>query len=1094
MDFEARYKQLNDNQRRAVTTIDGPVMVIAGPGTGKTELLGMRAANILRETDALPENILCLTFTEAGSIAMQKRLREIIGRDASKVSIFTFHAFGTEIMNKYREYFYSGASFRPADDLERHNIVTEILDSLDYNDPLRSRMNGKYTAIGDIIAAISDLKRAGLTDAEFKLLLDASQATIEKAGRLLSEVFAARVGKGTRDTLAEALTQIQTINEETPLPGILSFKEVLARSIQHALEAADAHEKVTPPLTAWKKEWMTSDVDKSQILKAQKSLPKLQRLCYVYGVYLQTMQKSELIDFDDMIMQVVHAIEVNNDLRYDLQEKYQYIMVDEFQDTNLAQMRILQNLTNNPVVEEKPNILVVGDDDQAIYGFQGADVGNILYFKQAYPKTEFITLTENYRSVQPVLDGAREVIIQGSERLENHMPELNKTLVSRSKLAAETLEIVNFATTHHERKWIAESVKSLLKSGVPPQEIAVISRKHSDLVSLLSYLTEQEIPISYDRRDNVLDDEAVMQLELVGRIVQALSLADHDEANALLPELLAHPAWGIDPTAIWEISLHAHKQSEHWLETMRAREDTAPLFGWLVAAASQVSHLPLERMIDVLLGNAALDETYISPLKSYFFSSNAQQTDLSTYTAHLENLSTIRLRLREHAASITTPRLGDFLDFIDECQTTETRITSYRHIGTDDASVQLLSAHGSKGLEFNHVFIINATDALWGEKASGRTASISFPPHLRLRQNGDNYDERLRLFYVAMTRARSGLHVSYASENDTAKEVLLTPFLLGSPLKHREETADTSDTNRLVAAEHLWYAPIINIPSVTMSEYLAPVLATYKLSATHINSFIDVTQGGPQHFLLNTLLRFPGAPSAAASYGTAIHATLQRAHDHMRATGSPLPEEDVFHEFEKHIDRLSFTDDERRHYLQQGSDSLRAFLKERGDSFSVNQQSELNFNNQHIQLGDARLTGKLDVVEFDKVAKTAVVTDYKTGHALSSWDKGQDYQKIKAHKYRQQLLFYKLLIENSRDWSGYTMQRGVLQFVEPDAAGHIVDLSLEDINPEELERFTALIHAIWQRIVTLDFPDTSSYESSYKGLLAFEQDLLRSSR
>lgn len=103
MSFESRYKQLNDAQRSAVDTIDGPVMVIAGPGTGKTELLSMRAANILKKTDALPENILCLTFTEAGSVAMQKRLTDIVGREAYNISIFTFHAFGTEVMNRYRE-------------------------------------------------------------------------------------------------------------------------------------------------------------------------------------------------------------------------------------------------------------------------------------------------------------------------------------------------------------------------------------------------------------------------------------------------------------------------------------------------------------------------------------------------------------------------------------------------------------------------------------------------------------------------------------------------------------------------------------------------------------------------------------------------------------------------------------------------------------------------------------------------------------------------------------------------------------------------------------------------------------------------------
>lgn len=164
------------------------------------------------------------------------------------------------------------------------------------------------------------------------------------------------------------------------------------------------------------------------ILKVAKYQPKLRSLAHIYSQYLAIMQAAELIDFDDMIMQVVHAIEVNPDLRYELQEKYHYIMVDEFQDTNLAQMRILRNLTNNPVVEDAPNILVVGDDDQAIYGFQGAEVGNIIKFNQLYPGVRRITLRDNYRSVAPVLTGAREVIVQASERLENILPDVDKTL------------------------------------------------------------------------------------------------------------------------------------------------------------------------------------------------------------------------------------------------------------------------------------------------------------------------------------------------------------------------------------------------------------------------------------------------------------------------------------------------------------------------------------------------------------------------------------------------------------------------------------------------------------------------------------------
>ncbi|MDQ5932637.1 MAG: ATP-dependent helicase UvrD/PcrA, partial [Patescibacteria group bacterium] len=159
MDFETRYKKLNARQKDAVDTIEGPLMVVAGPGTGKTELLSMRAANILRRTDTLPENILCLTFTESGAAAMRRRLTEIIGKDAYKVAIHTFHSFGSEVINKNSEYFYQGADFRPASDLSAYELLRTIFDTLDFSNPLSGKMNEEYTHLPDTLTAISELKK-----------------------------------------------------------------------------------------------------------------------------------------------------------------------------------------------------------------------------------------------------------------------------------------------------------------------------------------------------------------------------------------------------------------------------------------------------------------------------------------------------------------------------------------------------------------------------------------------------------------------------------------------------------------------------------------------------------------------------------------------------------------------------------------------------------------------------------------------------------------------------------------------------------------------------------------------------------------------
>lgn len=192
MTFEGRYKQLNTAQQSAVDTIDGPVMVIAGPGTGKTELLSMRAANILKQTDTLPENILCLTFTDSGAAAMRQRMTDIIGRDAYKIAVHTFHSFCSDIIAQHRADFYRGAEFHPADELATYQILRSIFEELPYDNPLASSMNDEFTHLSDIQRTIGELKKSGMTSAELIGILDHNDETIEKAETLLAPVFDSR--------------------------------------------------------------------------------------------------------------------------------------------------------------------------------------------------------------------------------------------------------------------------------------------------------------------------------------------------------------------------------------------------------------------------------------------------------------------------------------------------------------------------------------------------------------------------------------------------------------------------------------------------------------------------------------------------------------------------------------------------------------------------------------------------------------------------------------------------------------------------------------------------------------------------------------
>jgi DNA helicase-2/ATP-dependent DNA helicase PcrA len=387
-EFIKRYTALNQMQRQAVDTIDGPVMVVAGPGTGKTELLSVRTANILAKTDTLPSAILCLTFTDNAARNMRERLVGLMGAEGYKVAIHTFHSFGSEVMNRHSQFFYHGAHFKPADELSTHEILTELLQKLPHDNPLASTMNGEFTYIKDVQRIISDMKRSGYTPDEINTILDRNDEFTSWVLPRLQASFAPTMSKKQFDAIASLIDEIDTYNEESlELIGYHPLYTHICSSLKSALRQAQ-DENSTKPLSAWKKEYLYKNEAGEQALRDSKKNDKLRAATKLYYEYLIAMQERALYDYDDMILRVVHAMEVFNELRYELQESYQYIMVDEFQDTNEAQMRMLWNLTNHPAQEQSPNILVVGDDDQAIYRFQGADMSNILDFTTRYRRRQ----------------------------------------------------------------------------------------------------------------------------------------------------------------------------------------------------------------------------------------------------------------------------------------------------------------------------------------------------------------------------------------------------------------------------------------------------------------------------------------------------------------------------------------------------------------------------------------------------------------------------------------------------------------------------------------------------------------------------------
>ena len=1094
MDFNTRYAKLNDNQRQAVDYIHGSLLVIAGPGTGKTELLSMRTAQILRQTDTLPNSILCLTFTESGATNMRQRLRQIIGEDAYKIAIHTFHSFGTEIINQHREYFFRGADAQPVDELTQYQIISGILEDLDWRNPLSVKNNGEFVYIKDLIRIISEFKQSGLTPPELRAIIEDNQSTIAEIAPDIQQVFSAKISKKTIEMFAPIAEKIANLATKNPdeknskLPAsITPYANVLALSIAHAAQEV-IDENSTKPLTAWKNKWCEKNANGEFVLKDFTAAEKLSAAIDVYEKYVNILSERSLFDYDDMILSVIQACESHPELRANLQEQFQFIMVDEFQDTNLAQLRLLFNLTSEN--DDDPNIMAVGDDDQAIFSFQGADVGNIQRFRQHYHDPKIIVLTDNYRSAENILSSARDVITQGADRLENTIDGLSKQLTAHANSEVSKVEIQEFSSVSEERAGIAKQIAELIKNGEKPENITIIARHHKELIEILPHLYKENLFVNYERHDDILEQDIIQILDKLARTVVAISQNNLDVANSLLPEITAHPAFGFSTLDIWKLSLQAYKNRHLWLESMLANSVFKEFAEWLLERAKDVQNLPLEEQLDNLLGliNDESGNLQVNSLTNFYFSPEKLDKNPEAYLTILESLRTLRQKLRDRITD-RNPTLEDFLEFIDLHISTKTRLTQIRtHASSLSGAINLMTAHKSKGLEFPHVFVIGAIDSAWGEKVRSRSRAIRYPANLQLQPAGATYDERLRLFFVAMTRAKTTLTMTYSQTNDSGSDTIIASFLTNCTPTIIPTSDDPAEQIEL--AETDWTTRLTSPIVPELKDLLAPTLETYKLSATHLNNFLDVSRGGPQNFLLNNLLHFPSAKNSAAAYGTAIHSSLQQAHCSFSADHQLPSTEQILQFFQKSLESQHLSADDFQLYLDKGKSALTAFLNAKSSDFHDTDLAELDFSNQGVIIDNARLTGKLDVVDIDKQNKTIFVTDYKTGKPSHSWKGSADYEKIKLHKYRQQLMFYQLLVEHSRDYGNFTFTGGRLQFVEPDMkTGDI--LSLEDtFSSEELSEFAKLINIIWQKITTLDMPDTSGYSPDYKGMLQFEKDLL----
>lgn len=1053
MNFPSRYANLNPAQKEAVDTIEGPVLVVAGPGSGKTELLALRIANILQKTDALPSAILCLTFTTAAAQNMRQRLIGLIGREAYKVAIHTFHSFGAEIIAQNPEYFYQGATYTAADELAQIQLLQEIFQKLPLNDPLaKYHPEEGYILLRETLVRISDLKQAAITPAELLKNLENSKQFLAQASPFLTQIGQQRLSAKTLYLFDELLLNLQ------PLPAC-DLKEDITTTLALAIsESQNASKPDTKPLTAWKSTYTKKDHNKNLIFADQDKIEKLLSLQKVYSAYQEKLQQKGLFDFADMLLDTLKALEENPELRYNLQEKYQYLLVDEFQDTSRVQLALLDAVLDNEVNEGRPNVLAVGDDDQSIFKFQGANVENILSFHTKYRDPAVIILDQNYRSNQQILDFVREIIIQAKDRLENRLEDITKILTAAGPAANAEVQEHLFQTDLQELTWIAQEIA---QSATPLSEIAIIARKHSQLENLAKILLKHQISVNYERQQNLLEKP------LIKEIIAILEFLKDPNEQSHLATILTFPFWQIDRIKLWQLSVQAHREKALWLELMLADPDLKPIAQFLIELSQKALTHTAEEIIDLITHGQ---------FRAYYF-----QQISADYLENLKILDSFLKAIRQTQGQKPYTVAELLNNFLDLHQSYNIPLNYTINLQTSDQAVNLLTAHSAKGLEFQQVFVIHCQDEIWCPRPKPK--QITFTKNLKISADTDTTDDNVRLFYVALTRAKTNLHLTAHQQNETARQFTRLRFLSEEPptvtsvLTPETQVELSLELNKLI------------IQTNDEKALLESLVKNYVLSATHLNQFLNLSYHGPKSFLENQILRFPQKMSPAASYGSAAHDALQKFQSQLRLQKNLPPLQTLLTNFEQALKYQRLNAHDFQQYLEKGHHDLTAFYQENRENFSSSDLAEFDFKPENVKIGPVPITGKIDRIRLNPETNTATVIDYKTGKAFRDWNSYLENEQRKAWEYKNQLLFYKLLLENSRTFGGkYHVNQGALEFIEP-LKGQTVTLNLEITN-QDLAQITQLIEIVYNKIINLDFPDTSHYGTDFAASQLFINDLL----
>ena len=879
---------LNPDQRAAVTHGRGPLLIIAGAGTGKTKAITHRIAYLISAKIARPDEILALTFTEKAANEMEERVDQLIPYSYSFVAISTFNSFGERVLRSYALDLGYPLDFRLLDDVEQAIFFRENLFRL----PLRyyRPLSSPTRHIQELLDAVKRLRQEDISPREYL-------------------AYARRLEKRT---------------------GSEAEKEIALKHLEMAR---------------------------------------------VFEAYEGLLKREGKIDFEDQVCLVVELFRQRPSVLREFQERYKYILVDEFQDTNYIQFELLKLLA-----ARHNNLTVVGDDDQSIFRFRGASLANILKFRDYYEKREGkikvkeVVLTKNYRSTQQILDSAYRLIQHNNPRRLEFRDKVDKKLTASAGGAGKSIHLLQFDTLSHEADRVAGIIAQKLAEGYRPGDIAILVRRNADADPFLRALNMKQIPFRFSGSRGLYAQDEVKD------VVSFIKALTNFEDGRSLYFLAQSGVYGMDLYDLTILSNYAGKRN---LSLHGVFKDIAA--GTLDLAISAETTALVRKIVEDLVYFVKLSKTQNAGQVVFAF------LEKSGYIKRLVEAGNLEAELKIKNLRLFFEKIKNFSGLADDdsIQSFARHLDLLREVGDNPATaeaeleeeaVSVLTVHKAKGLEFAVVFLVSLiADRFPGRE---RREKIPFPDGILKEEfppaesPGDedessdltSLQEERRLFYVGMTRAKTLLHLTWARDYGLKRLKKVSPFVL--------ETLDIpklpDEVQRSSALEELRRYGLGSPEDRVLTEL--KVKDVLPLSYFQVEDYLVC----PLKYKFRHLLRIPVLPHHSLVFGRVLHNTI---HSFLRQTaaGRKTTLDELFEEYAgSWVNEGYLSREHEKLRKKAGRKALMRFFRREEASGHKPAHLEKSFRWQE---GKVRFSGRWDRIDIRD--KGAVIIDYKASEVKS---------------------------------------------------------------------------------------------------------------